>query len=67
MDVFMISIAYLLLGLFIAGVLFLIVAVAYSIVYHIREDQNAEDRSDTSWNQEHDVFDTVTEFRNDFS
>lgn len=67
MDVLLISIAQLLLGIFIAGGLFLVVAVCYSTVYHMRQDHESEDRSDISWNKEHDLFDTVTEFRNDFS
>lgn len=66
MDILAMSIGYLLLGLFFSFGIFLIVAVCYSTLYHMREDQIKDNRSDTSWNDEDKFFDTVEEFRSDF-
>lgn len=67
MDILLISIAQLLFGLVFAGALFITVAVCYSTLYHMRNDHDTEDLSDTSWNEEHKFFNTMEEFRSDFS
>lgn len=64
MNIFLMSLAMLMYGLFIAGGLTILGLVVYNFVTAPRQ---MEDRSDTSWNTEHHFFDTVTEFRNDFS
>lgn len=67
MDIFMISIAQLLFGIFMAGVLFVVVAICYSTLYWMRDDHARDDRSEESWNEEHKFFHTIEEFRSDFS
>lgn len=67
MDILMLSIGQLLFGLVLAGGIFIAVAVCYSTLYYMREDQAKDDKSETSWNQEHDFFHKIEEFRSDFA
>lgn len=67
MDILSISLAQLLLGLFLVGGMFLTIAVCYSTLYYMKEDQEKDKKSETSWNSEDKTLDTIEEFRSDFS
>lgn len=70
MDLLALSFAQLLLGFFFVGVFILICVIVFMTYMYFattHEEYAQEDRSDSSWNDEHLNFDTVTEFRNDFS
>lgn len=67
MEIFYMTFAYILPGFFFAGALYLLIAVCYSTLHYMREDQIKDNRSETSWNSEDKSLDTITEFRDDFS
>lgn len=70
MDILALSFAQLLLGFFFVGAFILICVIIFmTYMYYAtsKEVYGPKDRSDLSWNDEHTNFDTVTEFRDDFS
>ncbi len=66
MDVLTMSIAQLLLGFFFVGICVLIWCLTHSWFAENRQLTDTVLRSHKSWNNDHEFFDKITEYRNDF-
>lgn len=66
MELLMMSIAQLLLGFFFAGICVLLWCLKHSWFAENRQLTDMFPRYSTSWNTDHEFFDKITEYRNDF-